>query len=307
MRFIVIACVALFALLVPAPPAVAQSTASVNESADIGTLDEAGFTVPFAINNHGTIVGAVEYEDLRSRAFVWTRRTGFEVIAEGARAWDVNDGGVVVGEMHGPVTTGFAWTRARGFTDLGTFIPFAINNAGVMAGLCVTTQQPCIWKRGVLTALTNVEGSALDINARGDIVGSTLSERAFLWTRDGQFVDLGPGLAEDINNRGTIAGMRHDGTVPVGAIWARTGALTLAPFPSFAQAVNERGWALLARADDASVWNPHTGALVDLDSSRGGVILSFDMNDRGEVVGIVDVAGISRVVIWRINGKHLNR
>ena len=81
----------------------------------------------------------------------------------------------------------------------------------------------------------------------------------------------------------------------------------MAPFPSAAQAVNERGSVLLARASDALVWNPRTGTLVDLQSSRGGVILSFDMNDRGEVVGIVDVAGISRVVVWRVDGKHLNR
>jgi probable HAF family extracellular repeat protein len=304
MQRIVLAFIALLATIVPAP-VLAQRTVAIRESVDIGNPEGAEFFAPFAINNHGTIVGTAATADLRDRAFVWTQRRGYELIAEDAIAWDVNDRGLVVGAKHGAVTTGFTWTRGRGLTDLGAFLPYAVNNAGVMAGVCLTDQRPCVWRDGVVTALTSVEGWLWAINARGDVVGTTITETAFLWTREGAVVDLGPGVAEDINNRGTIAGSRVEGPLRIATVWTRRGVVTPAPDGGAAQRVNEREWVLVHTGGRPHVMNLATGARVELRSSQG-VSFSFDMNDRGDVVGIVEIAGVTRVVVWRVRGKHMH-
>jgi probable HAF family extracellular repeat protein len=57
--------------------------------------------------------------------------------------------------------------------------------------------------------------AAYDINNSGQIVGETYltaggPSRAVLW-QDGKIVDLGPGLAEGINNKGVVIGGSTNG------------------------------------------------------------------------------------------------
>jgi probable HAF family extracellular repeat protein len=84
--FRLVVCFAVFALSLPVH-AIAQPTVALQESVNIGHPDGAVFTSPFGLNNHGTIAGAFSTADERSHAFVWTERTGFELI------WQVRGGG----------------------------------------------------------------------------------------------------------------------------------------------------------------------------------------------------------------------
>lgn len=297
---------ALVTLIVTVLPAAAQSTVSIEEIADIGNPDNAGFTAPFAINNHGHIVGTALTAEGVDRAFVWTPKTGFELIAHDAIAWDINDRGQVVGEMHGGTSSGFLWTRRNGFTYLGSFLPFAINKAGVMAGVCVTEQRPCVWQDGEVRQLEGVDGVAYSINDGGDVVGVTSTEIAFLWTRTGEFVELGTGVAEDINNRRMISGVRRLGPAPFGTVWFRGRVLTAPGETSGASKINQRGWVLASTDGRPFVWNPRNDATVALRISQGGAPFPFDLNDRGYVVGLRFEGDISHILIWQVRSRDLN-
>lgn len=305
MRPIAFALAALFVAAL-STPALAQRTVTLQESVAVGRPDDSVWTAPFAINNRGDIAGVSDTAEGVSRAFVWTSRTGFELIAENALAWDINNRGQVVGERYGATTTtGFLWTRTGGITDLGPFIPRAINDAGVMAGICVPEGVPCVWRNGLLTPLSTMQGETWDINARGNVVGS-VGDNAFLWTFRGEAVDLGPGVAEGVNNRGTVAGShRPEGTFLFATLWTRDGVVTLPSPPGAAQSVNAHEWVLVATGGHPLVWNSKSGAVVELRSSHG-LAFPFDMNAHGDVVGIVDVRGDIHVAIWRVRGKHLN-
>jgi probable HAF family extracellular repeat protein len=303
MRPIAFAFAALF--VAASTPALAQPTITLQENVNVGRPDDSVWTAPFAINNRGDIVGVSDTAEGISRAFVWTSRTGFELIAENALAWDINNRGEVVGERYAGTTSGFLWTRAGGFTDLGPFIPHAINDAGVMAGVCVPEGVPCVWRNGLLMPLSAMEGDTWDINARSEVVG-VVGEHAYLWTAQGDAIDLGPGLAEGINSRGTVAGSRRpEGTFLFATLWTRDGVVALPSPPGAAQSVNAQGWVLVHTGGHPLVWNSKTGAVVELRSSRG-LAFPFDMNAHGDVVGIVDVAGDIHVAVWRVRGKHLN-
>jgi hypothetical protein len=68
-------------------------------------------------------------------AFLWTRDGGFQLLAEDALATDINNRGDVSGYRFACTADpdgggscalhGFVWT---GFTELGGFVPMAINN-----------------------------------------------------------------------------------------------------------------------------------------------------------------------------------
>jgi probable HAF family extracellular repeat protein len=310
MRLIVFALVAL-AVGAVATPASAQPTVTLRESLNIGRPPDSAWIAPFAINDRGDIVGVSDTEEGVSRAFIWTSRTGFELFLQNALAWDINNRGQVVGERCGTTsTTGFLWTGTGGVTDLGPFIARAINDAGVIAGVCVPEGIPCVWRNGLLTPLSTLQADVWDINARGDVVGTVSTptgDHAYLWTTGGEEVDLGPGVPEGINNVGTVAGShRPDNTFLAATLWTRKGIVTLASPPGAAQSVNAHGWVLVATGGHPLVWNSKSGSLVVLSPSRG-VPFPFDMNAHGDVVGIVDVVGDIQVVLWRVRGKHLNR
>ena len=309
MRSILCALAAVY-VAAAATPASAEQAPTLRESVNIGRPADSAWTAPFAINNRGDVVGVSDTADGVSRAFIWTSRTGFELFLENALAWDINSRGQVVGERYGTTsTTGFLWTRTGGVTELGPFIARAINDSGLIAGVCVPEGVPCVWRNGVLTPLSTLQADVWDINARGDVVGTVSThtgDHAYLWTARGEEIDLGPGVPEGINNVGTVAGShRPDNTFLAATLWTRTGIFTLASPPGAALSVSARGWALVATGGNPLVWNSHSGGVVVLSASRG-VPFPFDMNARGDVIGIVDVAGDIQVVLWRVRGKHLN-
>jgi probable HAF family extracellular repeat protein len=174
------------------------------------------------------------------------------------------------------------------------FIPVAINDlghvAGVRGGFFSPTAQAVIWREGVSTNLGTLGGptsQAVAINEHDVVVGSSTTSsgkvHGFLW--DGTMHDLGPDFVPSaINDAGQMVGSPYghantlfrDGDQTVGMGGCNSSGLN-----NLGQAVGQ--W--LRPPDDepnVCMWDGEVHDL-DLDDARG-----TDINDRGEVVGIVD-------------------
>ncbi|MGB2714140.1 MAG: hypothetical protein WBC51_08185 [Vicinamibacterales bacterium] len=302
------------------------------EAQIVGSFGGFQWTVPTAINNKGDVVGSVSPTGTMAGhdAFLWTRKHGFQRLAQDAVATDINNRGDVTGYRFVCTTDpdgggscalrGFVWNAQTGFTELGTFVPMAINNSGDMAGECATATgvDACAMHNGVVTVWTceldSCAQGARGINARGDAAGWRSSpdvELAMFFPRDGEAVVLesppgamfGPLTAEDINDAGTIAGRAPtDISAAAATLWTSTGLVQEpSAASSVAWAVNARGWTAGVRfdGDDAFFWDGSESGLVLLapDSTTSE---ATDINDRGEIVGSV-TSGFQRLlVIWRV-------
>lgn len=269
-----------------------------------------------AVNNRGDIVGS-----FRGTPFRWTEKDGLELLLPGigGTARDVNDRGDVVGTYQAPgldeTTAGFLWTRKAGFLDLGTFWPAAINNRGVMAGLCVEAEgsHPCVWEDGRVTKLGEEwpYGSALDINERGQVVGQVLLS-GFVWT-PGAGIVLLPGSAQGpdvvtyggaINNGGDVVGSQynHPSTSPMRwSEWGEVGAIAPFEHDAVLVGINDGGWSIGRYGVEVEpghfVWEAFllspAGEITDL--GRGYPIA---ITNDGRIIGVSE-AGEPRTVIWR--------
>jgi probable HAF family extracellular repeat protein len=144
-----------------------------------------------------------------------------------ARAWDITNSGVIVGDFHRPGTKdhAFRW-KAGVMKDLGTLggtisAARAINNAGTIIG----------WSR----------------NAAGKV-------RDFMY-RDGEMTDIGAISAADIGPRDQVVGTILQNGNPVAVIW-REGVLTKVG-PGYGVGINQSGWVLVRR-------NTATGTVAEL-------------------------------------------
>lgn len=300
----------------------------------VGSFGGFQWTMPAAINNRGDVVGSVRPTGTMAgqNAFLWTRAGGFQLLAQDAVATDINDRGDVTGYRFectadpggggSCALRGFVWNARTGFTELGTFVPLAINNSGDMAGECVVDNElaACAMHDGVLTVwecepeIDSCAQGARGINARGDAVGwrSTPDvELAMFFPRQGEAVILESPTgdpfatlsAEDINDAGTIAGRAPSALSPSAAtLWTRDG-IVQAPTGAFtaARAINARGWTAGVRfdGDDAIFWDGSGSAPVLL-APDAAASEAADINDRGEIVGYVSVGGQRQMVIWRV-------
>jgi uncharacterized membrane protein len=290
----------------------------------LGSFNGAGWTVPAAINNRGDVVGTAFPTGTTAGqdAFYWTEQTGFELIASDAVATDINNRGDVTGYRlecteypwgSSCSGRGFLWNSLTGFTDLGDFVPAAINNRGDMAGTC--SGQACAIVRGVRTVWTcelpDCGDSVVAINDRGDAVGMRASpdfELAMLYPRRGEPVVLGRQTAEDINDAGTIAGRAPTAVWPSNAtLWTKHG-MVQAPdtHTSVAMSINARGWAAGVQfgsgeeGNQAFFWDgtAETLLLLATDAVWSEAV---DLNARGQVVGFADTGNSrSELVIWEV-------
>ena len=319
--------------LIGAVESAAQQSPRI-ETELVGSFGGFQWTMPTAINNQGDVVGSVSPTGTMAgrNAFLWTRAGGFQLLAEDAVATDINSRGDVTGYRFecradpggggSCALRGFVWNARTGFTDLGTFVPMAINNRGDMAGECVVENRlaACAMHDGVLTVwecepeIDSCAQGARGINARGDAVGwrSTPDvELAMFFPREGEPVVLESptadpfvtSSAEDINDAGTIAGRAPSALSPSAAtLWTNQG-LVQAPTDArtVAWAVNARGWTAGVRfdGDDAIFWDGSGNAPLLL-APDAATSEAADINDRGEIVGYVTVAGRRQMVIWRV-------
>jgi len=192
---------------------------------------------PSAINDRGDVVGTAVKGSGGFVGFLWTARDGFKEIASNALPSDINERGQVVGSWDScdpgdeecQQFSGFVWSDGEGFRDLGTFVPFAINNRGDMAGYCDVshTYYACVMRDAVVT--TSDENAQLyGINERGSAVGANFGiPEGLVVQRDGTVLRLGPGtVATDINARGWVFGWDSSSELTA-TVWSRSGAATL--------------------------------------------------------------------------------
>jgi probable HAF family extracellular repeat protein len=166
-----------------------------------GTLSAAS-----GINDAGAVVGLSYTAAITQHAFLWTPTGGTQDLTPdlssigGATAVAINSSNQVAGYYFpsgSQQTLGFLWTQDGGLQNLGTAgtLAFSINNAGTVVGqapFANANRHAFSWTAGGgiqdLGALGGEESSALSINNRGWIAGTSLPTpgkgllHGFLWT-----------------------------------------------------------------------------------------------------------------------------
>jgi len=211
----------------------------------LGTLGGPG-SIALLINEHGQIAGEffpnstanANCAYLRdTNLFLWEKGTMIDLGTLGGTcglALAFNNRGQVVGQSNlaGDQTAHpFLWDKGT-LSDLGTLggtfgFAQALNDAGEIAGAAATENDQALraflWKNGVMTNLGTLHGepcsSGQGMNSLGQVVGvatnCTVGGYASLWEK-GTGVDLNTliapsplalQIAENINNRGEIAGL----------------------------------------------------------------------------------------------------
>ena len=183
-----------------------------------------GKLLPTAINNAGQIVGGC-FENLFGprRPCMW-ENGGITEISGGAEglAYDINDDGAVVGQIH---LSAFLWSAAEGVRFLPTRNPeqdvataVAINDTGQIAGNELgadVVNHAVRWSaRHVLRTLALRESVAVGIDRARWIVGRYLVEaepdhflwHGFVWGPEGELIKFGLALPVAMSGDGAILG-----------------------------------------------------------------------------------------------------
>lgn len=272
-----------------------------------------------AINERGQVAFTATDPTNKSRqAVLWENgiRTYLGFLPGDTESWtaDLNNQGQVVGWTTGTCSSrAFVWQDGI-MTPLGACSTQAlgINNRGQIVG-SASGIGAVLWQDGKMVDLgvpaSNFGSAARAINDRGQIVGQygvNGSSRAFLW-ENGNVTDLGllPDAqgcgAQSINNRGQVVGWCFLSNGFLRAfLWDR-GIMTALNRPpgiagSEATHINDQGEIVgFAYGSDfqirAVMWQ--RGKFFDLTTmiapSVWRLIAAYDINDRGQVVGLGDV------------------
>jgi probable HAF family extracellular repeat protein len=230
-------------------------------------------------------------------------------------AYALNDSGIVVGISNTSTSMhAFQWTAASGMQDLGT-LPgtdasqaFAINNSGQIAGS--SGSHAVVWTNNIIQDIGTLGGptsEAHGINNSGQIVGfsdnGSSQQRAFLWS-SGTMQEIGvlPGdtssRANHINDAGFVVGSSEGSGGVRAFMWTSAGGMqAIASLSgsnyseafgvnSLGQVVGQSGSPLGTRA---FLWT-QSGGIIDLNEAvtalPANVVLTgaFSINDKGEIV-----------------------
>jgi probable HAF family extracellular repeat protein len=144
------------------------------------------------INNHGQVTGFSERADGYEHAFRYSDGIGMEDLGSlyGGHScgYAINDLGWVTGSSD--VYSAFLYRDDVGMIDLGPGRGYGINSQGVVVGEGGWAEGPVMFRDGQVISLGDVAGEARGINNHNEVVGTTSSFRAFLWTEKTGMVDL---------------------------------------------------------------------------------------------------------------------
>lgn len=239
-------------------------------------------------------------------------------------AYGVNDWGDVVGTSSVRVEPGFLdfhaflWRRETGMLDLVAHnVPmrfaFDVNFRRQIVGAAFGPG--LLWTPGGKTELVTPDSylaSPRALNDCGQVVGSYLaggSDRAFSWTAQTGFVDLGTlggasSRAFGVNNRGQVVGESFTASQDRSAfLWTKeTGMIDLGGEFSSAHGINDQGEIVGTSSGRVALWNTH-GVLVDLGGlgEDGGIPaggIGMDINELSQIVGISVSRNVDRAFLW---------
>jgi len=321
---IVLAVLVLASLGVGAPPATTQTKTETRWV--VTRLGALGGEESQAngINELGHVVGSAEKRDGSEHAFVWRNGRVFDLHVSfggpNSYATAVNEHGQIVGaaetalmDSEGlPISHGFLWQKGRA-TDLGSFVPEALNERGQLVGVA-PSGRAAVWQRGKITNLGRLPGATfcgpLDINERGQVAGVCFADdyshlEAFLWA-DGVMRDLGSlgnvggtDAVIALNDKGQVVGARMGRAF----VW-ENGKYRYLPKARGTRAgdINERGDVVGWRVGDtirALAWQ--AGRVSVLPSLSGMSSYAVSLNNAGQAAGwSFEAAGARHAVVWTV-------
>ena len=249
------------------------------------------------LNDAGQVTGTVQTLG-EFRPYLWSASTGvFTIITQTCCptqvGTDVNDLGVAVGSSDGgPGGAGRGWVFEGGVYTTLSILPgldqfrsaraVAINDAGVIVGSSQITTGPThavLWDDALviqdLGTLGGTNSAAIDINASGQVIGSSqtagnAATHFFLWS-------AGTGM-QDLN---TIIDPNVTSVVEINAAGQIIGSYTTTGGQSH-----------------AFLYTPGSG-LLDLGTLGGTTSAPTGLNDNGQVVGSSTLAdGTMHAFLW---------
>lgn len=167
-----------------------------------------------AINNAGVIVGESYNDGITKEPTEWIDSQPIDLgVSSGFSQGDaggINDTDEAVGLQftRSGLEAATLWANGK-VTPLSSPSGYsqatAINDSGVIVG--GVGSQPVAWIDGIMSALPcRAGGDAFDINNSDMAVGICGNEAALWDVATGKMTDLGPGLAQGINNAGVVVG-----------------------------------------------------------------------------------------------------
>ncbi len=258
---------------------------------NLGLLPGTSGGEAYALNAKRQVVGRA-YGGSNRVAFIWEPQAGIQSLepfvgGPTSDAYDINDGGVVVGSVEAVAGSPRAWRWSTGFQVLDLGMPtglesvsaYGINNDGVIVGEGKTGNGETRWVRAQplngFQQLGSFPGSARGVNAAGSIAGSY---RAGIQSAGRVHLpEPDPGLWLELPRPVTSSGA---GTVTrVNAINQGEVAVGYGPVPISATQTQDRGlvWELAQTWDYAEP--------VVLGTLGGATSFANDINDGGLIVG----------------------
>ena len=306
-------------------PALAATIFAASASAQSYTVTNLGAldaeSAAFALSPTGDVCGFRSNADHEFRAAVWSG--GATTLVAPLPGDDHSVAMAIVGpDLAAGSSYSLGDIAAHGFllsggvtSDLGDFVPRAMEPSGLMVGAVSALEGPELVRRPalrsggttvVLPTFSGNGGQAFDVNASGWIVGEAMNSqrqaRAALW-RNGVISDLGTlggprSWAHAINDDRLVVGASDIVTADVhatlftlgasGQVLSRTDLGTLAGRDSRAFDVNSRAQVVGVSNARAVMWRG--GEIIALDerippTGRWRLEVARAVNDCGEIVG----------------------